>query len=37
MSRVDERLADIREQIEAEVPSTVTITEVTYEGPELVI
>jgi len=37
MSRVENRLAEIREEIEAEVPSDITITEVTYEGPELVI
>ncbi|MFB6310277.1 MAG: beta-CASP ribonuclease aCPSF1, partial [Salinirussus sp.] len=37
MSRVDERLDAIRDEIEEEIPSTITITDVTYEGPELVI
>jgi len=37
MSRVDDRLEEIRESITDEVPNDITITEVTYEGPELVI
>jgi KH/beta-lactamase-domain protein len=37
MSTVDQRLDDAREQIEAELPPDVTVTDVTYEGPELVI
>ncbi|WP_436934850.1 beta-CASP ribonuclease aCPSF1 [Halovenus marina] len=37
MSTVENQLADIEEEIEREVPSDITITEVRYEGPELVI
>jgi KH/beta-lactamase-domain protein len=37
MSAVDKRLDEMRETIEREVPSDITITEVRYEGPELVI
>jgi KH/beta-lactamase-domain protein len=37
MSTVDKRLDDMQAEIEAEVPSDITITEVTYEGPELVV
>jgi KH/beta-lactamase-domain protein len=37
MSTVDKQLEEIEATIEREVPSDVTITEVTYEGPELVI
>jgi KH/beta-lactamase-domain protein len=37
MSTVDRQLDDMRNAIEDEVPSDITITEVTYEGPELVV
>ena len=37
MSTVDKQLEEIEATIEREVPSDVTITEVRYEGPELVI
>jgi len=37
MSRVDRRLEDIQTEIEQSVPNDITITEVRYEGPELVI
>jgi KH/beta-lactamase-domain protein len=37
MSTVDKRLNEMRSEVEQEVPSGITITEVTYEGPELVI
>ena len=37
MNQVEQRLAETREQIEAEIPSDISVTNVTYEGPELVI
>ncbi|MEF8906722.1 MAG: MBL fold metallo-hydrolase, partial [Haloarculaceae archaeon] len=37
MSTVDKRLDEMRSEVEQEVPGDITITEVTYEGPELVI
>ncbi|PSQ04448.1 beta-CASP ribonuclease aCPSF1 [Halobacteriales archaeon QS_4_69_31] len=37
MSQVDKRLDETRETIEQEVPSSISITEVSYEGPELVV
>ncbi|PSQ58889.1 MAG: beta-CASP ribonuclease aCPSF1 [Halobacteriales archaeon SW_9_67_25] len=37
MSTVDHQLEEIRAEITSEVPSDITITEVTYEGPELVV
>jgi KH/beta-lactamase-domain protein len=37
MSTVDRRLDEMRTEIETEVPNEITITEVRYEGPELVI
>lgn len=37
MSNVDQQLEDTRETIVSEVPNDITITDVTYEGPELVI
>jgi KH/beta-lactamase-domain protein len=37
MSTVDNRLEEMRAEIESEVPTDITITEVRYEGPELVI
>jgi len=37
MSTVEKRLDEMRAEIESEVPSDITITEVRYEGPELVI
>jgi KH/beta-lactamase-domain protein len=37
MSTVDKRLEEMRAEIESEIPSDITITEVRYEGPELVV
>ena len=37
MSTVERQLDDIQRQIEAEIPSSITVTDVTYEGPELVV
>ncbi|PSP27520.1 beta-CASP ribonuclease aCPSF1, partial [Halobacteriales archaeon QH_2_65_14] len=37
MSTVEKQLDDLQATIEREVPSDITITEVRYEGPELVI
>jgi len=37
MSQVEKQLDDIQAQIEDEVPASISITEVTYEGPELVV
>jgi KH/beta-lactamase-domain protein len=37
MSQVERQLDDIKETIVDEVPGDVTITDVTYEGPELVV
>ncbi|PSP88775.1 beta-CASP ribonuclease aCPSF1 [Halobacteriales archaeon QS_4_66_20] len=37
MSTVEHRLEEMRAEIENEVPADITITEVRYEGPELVI
>jgi KH/beta-lactamase-domain protein len=37
MSQVERQLDDIRETIVSEVPGDITITDVTYEGPELVV
>ena len=37
MSAVDKRLEEMRTTIEREVPNNITITEVRYEGPELVV
>ncbi len=37
MSAVDKRLEEMKAEISNEVPSDITITEVTYEGPELVV
>jgi len=37
MSQVERQLDDIRETIVNEVPGDITITDVTYEGPELVV
>jgi KH/beta-lactamase-domain protein len=37
MSTVQHRLEEMRAEIENEVPADITITEVRYEGPELVI
>jgi KH/beta-lactamase-domain protein len=37
MSSVDQRLDDLREEIIAELPPDVSVTDVTYEGPELVL
>jgi KH/beta-lactamase-domain protein len=37
MSTVDRQLREMKAEIESEVPSNISITEVTYEGPELVV
>ena len=37
MSTVDKQLEEMKAEISNEVPSDITITEVSYEGPELVI
>ncbi|PSQ34242.1 beta-CASP ribonuclease aCPSF1 [Halobacteriales archaeon SW_12_69_24] len=37
MSAVDRQLEDIKDTIVSEVPNDVSISEVTYEGPELVV
>jgi KH/beta-lactamase-domain protein len=37
MSTVDKQLEEIEATIESEVPNDITITEVRYEGPELVV
>ena len=37
MSQVDTQLEELKSQIEEEVPSTISITDVKYEGPELVV
>ena len=37
MSTVDKQLEDVRETIDEEVPRQITVSDVTYEGPELVI
>ncbi|WP_136687680.1 beta-CASP ribonuclease aCPSF1 [Halorhabdus amylolytica] len=37
MSKVDQQLEDTKATIESEVPNDISITEVTYEGPELVV
>ncbi|WP_254280090.1 beta-CASP ribonuclease aCPSF1 [Haloarcula marina] len=37
MSTVDKQLEDVRATIDEEVPNRITISDVTYEGPELVI
>jgi hypothetical protein len=37
MSQVDTQLEELKSEIEEEVPSTISITDVKYEGPELVV
>ncbi|MDS0257957.1 beta-CASP ribonuclease aCPSF1 [Haloarcula sp. S1CR25-12] len=37
MSTVDKQLEDVRATIDEEVPNRISVTDVTYEGPELVI
>jgi len=37
MSTVDRQLEDVKATIDDEIPSHITVSEVTYEGPELVI
>jgi len=37
MSSVDQQLDDLREEILGELPPDVSVTDVTYEGPELVL
>ncbi|QGN07166.1 beta-CASP ribonuclease aCPSF1 [Halorhabdus sp. CBA1104] len=37
MSNVDQQLEDAKETIESEVPNNISITDVTYEGPKLIV
>ena len=37
MSSVDKQLDDLQAEIDAEVPADITVSDVKYEGPELVI
>jgi KH/beta-lactamase-domain protein len=37
MSSVERQLDDLRDEITSELPSDITVSEVTYEGPELVV
>ncbi len=37
MSSVDKQLDELKAEIDAEVPADITVSDVTYEGPELVI
>ena len=37
MSSVDKQLDDLKAEIDTEVPADITVSDVTYEGPELVI
>jgi KH/beta-lactamase-domain protein len=37
MSQVEKQLADTKAQIESEIPNDISVTDVKYEGPELVI
>ncbi|QZP37504.1 beta-CASP ribonuclease aCPSF1 [Halobaculum magnesiiphilum] len=37
MSQVEKQLADTKAQIESEIPDDISVTDVKYEGPELVI
>jgi len=37
MSSVDKKLDDLKAEIDSEVPADITVSDVTYEGPELVL
>ncbi|GAB6878941.1 beta-CASP ribonuclease aCPSF1 [Halorubrum gandharaense] len=37
MSQVDKQLEDLKAEIEQEIPSDISVTDVKYEGPELVV
>ncbi|WP_348611363.1 beta-CASP ribonuclease aCPSF1 [Halobaculum rarum] len=37
MSQVEKQLADTKAQIESEIPDDISVTDVKYEGPELVV
>jgi len=37
MSSVEKQLDELKAEIDAEVPADITVSDVTYEGPELVI
>ncbi len=37
MSSVDKQLEELREEIENELPATISVSDVKYEGPELVV
>ncbi|MFB6176572.1 MAG: KH domain-containing protein, partial [Halobaculum sp.] len=37
MSQVDQQLEETKAQIESEIPDDISVTDVTYEGPELVV
>ncbi|MFB6236159.1 MAG: beta-CASP ribonuclease aCPSF1 [Halopenitus sp.] len=37
MSHVDKQLEDLKSEIEQEIPSDISVTDVKYEGPELVV
>ena len=37
MSQVDQQLEETKAQIESEIPNDISVTDVTYEGPELVV
>src|SRR6056297_2625804 len=37
MSQVDKQLDTLKSEIEQEIPNDITVTEVKYEGPELVV
>jgi len=37
MSSVDKQLDDLKAEIDTDVPADITVSDVTYEGPELVI
>ena len=37
MSQVERQLDETKAQIEAEIPDDISVTDVTYEGPELVV
>jgi len=37
MSQVDKQLDTLKSEIEQEIPNDITVTDVKYEGPELVV
>jgi len=37
MSKVDQQLEELREEIKSELPSDISVSDVKYEGPELVV